>query len=194
MAGQVPLDGLRRCVGLMDQRRARRQRGAEQVGDDLVVGAAEDGAVGRAADPARQRGHVRLDRLLERRGLVAGLDLAGEGRARLREHRDRVAALGDLDLVDPARGRGRGREDAEDVELLDLVGALLQLLVPGPPGRRLDGGDDQSQGVHRTAELGAVARQPGLLQAPQRHRRGGVAGQDHQPAALIEQPHAARAS
>src|SRR5579859_1790594 len=50
----MPLEVERQGVGgglrLVDQRRARRQGRAEQVADDLVVGAAQDRPVRRAAD------------------------------------------------------------------------------------------------------------------------------------------------
>ena len=113
--------------------------------------------------------------------------------AGLGEHRDRVAALGDLDLVDAAAGGGGGGEDAEDVELLDLVVALLQLLVPGPPVAASMVGTIRPRMFTGRPSCAAIVGQPGLLQPPQRHRRGGVAGQDHEVAALVEQPLAAGA-
>ena len=52
VARQIALQGVGDRLRLVDQRRARRQGLAEQVGDDLVVGAAR-GSPGRAAAPIR---------------------------------------------------------------------------------------------------------------------------------------------
>ena len=175
----------------MDQRRAGRQGGAEQVGGDLVVGAAEDGAVGRAADAGGQRLHVGVDEAFQFGVRRAVLDQPSQRRAGFGEHGDILAALVDLDLVDAAGGGGGGGENAEDIDPLDLVAATLGLVLPGHAGGRLDGGDDDAQDVDRAAQLAAVAGQPGLLQPAQGHRGGGVAGQDHQVAAVVEQAHAA---
>ena len=68
MSLQIAGDGLGRGAGLMNQRRERRQRVAEQAGDNLIMGAAEDRAVWGAADPPRQGHHVFADRLAQPEG------------------------------------------------------------------------------------------------------------------------------
>jgi hypothetical protein len=76
------------------------------------VGAAQDGRIGMTSDAAAQGVDVLVDDHLELFGRSAQFDQAGETRAGLGEDRQVLAALVDLDLIDPAdRGR-RGRERA----------------------------------------------------------------------------------
>ncbi len=56
-----------------------------------------------------------------------------------------------------------------------------RVVAPLPFGQRLDQ-------RHEHAQHPLVARHPAFLHPPQRRRAGGVAGQDHQVAARIEQP------
>src|SRR5665213_965106 len=58
---QIALDGPGRCVRLVNEGRAGRQSGAKQIGDDLIVGAAENRPVGGATDTPRQGGHMSGD-------------------------------------------------------------------------------------------------------------------------------------
>ena len=51
VANEGAFHGVGHRARLMDQRRAGLQRLDEQVGDDLIMGAAEDGPVRRPADP-----------------------------------------------------------------------------------------------------------------------------------------------
>jgi hypothetical protein len=72
-----------------------------------------------------------------------------------------------------------------------LLAAPVGLVLPGQAGGRLDGRNDDAQHVQLTPGLAPIARQPGLLQAAQGDGRGGVAGQDDQAGARLEQANAA---
>ncbi|MNJ41000.1 hypothetical protein D3C77_359070 [compost metagenome] len=176
--------------GLADDLDAGGQGLGEQVGDDLIMGAAQDGLVRVAADAAAQRVDVVVNHHLQLLGRGAQFDQAGQAGAGLGEDGEVVAALVDLDLIDPAHGRGGGAEDAGDVDGLLLLAfqppVALGLVGPGQAGGRLDGRDDDAQDVDRTAQRLAHPRDPGLLQPAQGDGRGRVAGQDHERGARRE--------
>ena len=196
-AQEVLLDGDKRAVydrhgweGLDSRGYAPNFQGFGSFADifDAFFGGSDPfGFGGRGGPMAVQGGDVALNdgaQLFRRR---AGFDLPGQGRTGFREHRHVLPALVDLDLIAAAGGGRRGGEDAEDIDVLDLVGQTVDLLLPGHARGRLDGRDDQAKDIDRPAQRLAIGRQPSLLQAAQGNGRGGVAGQDDQVAALVEQ-------
>ena len=120
----------------------------------------------------------------------AQFDQAGQAGAGFAEDGDVLAPFVDLDLEHAADGGGGGAEDAGDVHRLNLFALLgaFGLETPGQARRGLDGGHDDAQHVHRSAQPFAQAGDPGLLQAAQGDGAGGVAGQDHDRGAGLEQP------
>ena len=141
-----------------------------------------------APDPGLQRLDVADDHGGQFVARCAGLDHPRQLRAGLGEHRHILAALVDLDLIDPRPGGGGGREDPEDLQLFGLLLSPLGLVLPGQAGGRLDGRDHDAEDIDRPPQVAPISRQPALLQAAQRHAGGGVTGQHHDVAALGEQP------
>ena len=189
MPREIPLQRVRRRRRLMDQGRALGQELGEQRRHDLIVGAAQDRLVRMPPDPPPQRIDVIADhdpQFLDRR---PQFDQPGQPRTGLRERRQVLAPLLDLDLIDLAHRRRGRAEDPQDLQLLDLA-VRRRPLIPAAPRRRLDSRHDDAQHVQPAPGLLAVFRQPHLLQPPQRDRRGRVAGQDHDIRPRLEQPHA----
>ena len=151
------------------------------------MGAAQDRPVRHATDPAGQRRHVTGNLRRQRLPRGPGLDHPRQVGAGLGEHGHVLAALVDLDLVDPAGGGAGGGEHPHHVQLLHLLPPAVRLVLPGQAGSRLDGGHDDAEDVQGPPQVTAQARQPGLLQAAQGNGGRGVAGQDHQARPLREQ-------
>ena len=171
------------------QRHARGQGLGEGLGNQRIVGAAQDHRIRHCALELRRKvAHRTHDCGLQigRRG--AGFDQADQTGAGLLHDPDLGCAPGDLARVGAARHRAPGREDPDHRRLRARAGKLRlrgrRFQVPGHLGHRLDHGHENAE--HAPLRIGAG--QPVLLQAPQRHRGGGVAGEQHQPAAAVEQP------
>ncbi len=177
MPAQIVRKAVRDQIGLRHQRHLRRQRGAERRLDQRIMRAAEHGRL-RRRQPRQQRRHMR-PRDLARAVEIARLDRLDQPGAGLRL--DRHVAGAELQLArEGARGHRRRRREQRHVAQPGM--GRRRVVAPVAPGQMLDHRHEHPE----HPPLGRV--EPAHLQVVQRHRRGGVAGEHHQPAALGEQP------
>lgn len=188
---EVSFEGSGGGLGLVDEGCARREGGSEEVADERVMSAAENGTAGNV-DFLAEFGDVLGDEGAKGCAGSATFNGSGKVRAGLLDDGDAGTALSNLDgiagrLDGPAGGEYGERAGAIDLWRRGWYGGG-GLGIPGETRGGFDGGRDDSDDIAEDAVLAATRGQPLLLDPTKGNHGSSVAGEDGEGATFAEEP------